>query len=131
MTSRPVETPPVTEPDALGSFPLRAMLVALFTSFGASAATFPLTGLRSRQFPAELVPHFEIPAWLLLGAVLAQAMVLGMRGRISASWAVVAFGSLGVALTTYAVAVVWYGADIIRTQWLGVLLLVPQQRSKC
>jgi hypothetical protein len=110
-------------PDALGSWFLRAALVLFFAFLAATAATMPMEGLKSRQFPVELVPHLQIPAWLLIGAVVVQSVLLGLRGKLSASWAVLAFGSLCAALITFLVAVVWYDSDIIGQRWGGILFL--------
>ncbi|MBC7805052.1 MAG: hypothetical protein H7145_02765 [Akkermansiaceae bacterium] len=101
----------------------RAVLVLLFCWLGATMAFSPMVGLQYKEFPDALVPRFGIAPVLLLGAVVLQARLLSWRGKTSASWAVLAFGSLATCLVTLLVTMVWYEFDVIRERWVGILFL--------
>ncbi len=101
----------------------RAVLVLYFCYLGATMAFSPMLGLPYDEFPDALVPRLGIAPVLLLGAVLIQARFLSARGETSASWAVLAFGSLSTCLITLFVTMVWYESDVIRERWPGILFL--------
>jgi hypothetical protein len=99
---------------------LKAIVVMVYTMIGASTATIPVHAMKFKQFPSELIPHLETPACILIGVVLLFGIVLGAKGKVSASWAVIAYGALSVSLLKYMATAHWYAQDLIAQRWVGM-----------
>jgi len=101
----------------------KIIFVGLGCAMGAGEVMEPAQGLSMSNFPKALLPDFRLLGCVLLTAVLGQAIVLSVKGKSSASWAVLGLGSMLTALIMMLVNVIWYNTDDWRTGWLGLLTL--------
>ena len=97
---------------------LKAALALIGCLTGAGAVFMPDSGLNSSISAGSPVPRF---AGLILAAVYGAAFWQGSKGRLSASWATLAFGSWMVFLWTMFAHVVWQARDILLTGGVGFL----------
>ena len=72
--------------------------------------------------PQNDAPPITAVGTMLLAGVFVAAFRVGVSGKASASWAVLAFGSWMTMLLGMFFFVVWYACDTLATSWWGYLL---------
>lgn len=80
-------------------------------------------GRNEDGFPGLLKPDFRAFSWAWLGAILVLSRGLSFKGKYSASWAVLAFGSLTATLVLTLLTVLWYLSDTWQGSFMGLLVV--------
>lgn len=99
-------------PFVKGAFVLTCCII------GGTSLVLPDSGLSSSVSPSSPVP---IVAGTLLASLSGMAFWRGVQGKLSASWAVLSFGSWMSFLFTMFAHIVWNARDILLTNGFGFI----------